>query len=94
VNYRFLMAMLMMGWMLQPVLCHAQDDDQPLPEAISGKKQDLQKARENYQQAVSHYGKDSPQAQSAKTSLRETRRSFHQQRRQIMRHHAAAHTDH
>lgn len=91
MNYRFLFAMLMMTWMLQPLICHAQDDDRPLPEAISRSKQDLQKARENYQQAVHQYGKDSLQAQNAKNSLRQTRRSFHEQRRRLMPHHESQH---
>ena len=86
MNYRFLVVMLMMGWMLQPVLCHAQED-QPLPESVSGKKQELQKARANYQQAVNQYGKDSPQAQVAKSSLRQSRRTFHEQRRLAMHRH-------
>ena len=87
------MTILMAGWIIQPALGHAQDEDQPLPKAISGKKQDLQKARANYQQTVHQYGKDSPQAQNAKASLRQTRRSFHEQRRRLTPHREVQHSN-
>jgi len=45
-------------------------------------KADLNQARAHYQQTVTQYGKNSPQAKTAKNNLRNARHAFHTNRRQ------------
>ena len=46
-------------------------------------KADLDQARSRYQQTVVQYGKNSPQAITAKHELRSARHTFHENRRQL-----------
>jgi hypothetical protein len=50
----------------------------------------LDQARANYQQTVTQYGKNSPQAKSSRNNLRNARRSFHASRRSREIKHAGA----
>jgi hypothetical protein len=51
-------------------------------------KASLDQARANYQQSVARYGKNSPQAKTAKNNLRNARHTFHSTRRQRQHKHA------
>jgi hypothetical protein len=45
-------------------------------------KAHLDQARASYQQTIAQYGKNSPQAKTAKSNLRNARHAFHADRRQ------------
>jgi len=45
-------------------------------------KEDLTKARADYRQAVTAHGEGSPEAKEARRNLRQSRRTFHTERRE------------
>jgi hypothetical protein len=45
-------------------------------------KENLNQARSEYRQAVSAHGEKSPEAREARQNLRQTRRTFHAERRE------------
>lgn len=45
-------------------------------------KEDLNKARAEYRQAVNTHGEGSPEAKEARRNLRQTRHAFHAERRE------------
>ena len=51
---------------------------------------DLDQARASYQKSVTQYGKNSPQAKTARNNLRSARRTYHSTLRQRQLKHARA----
>ena len=50
------------------------------------KKETLERARAEYRQAVSAHGANSPEAMGARRNLRQSRHTFHNERRERQRH--------
>jgi len=72
------LVLLMWAWMAAP----AAFADDSSTQTVASEKQQLEDARKTYQDAVSAYGENSPQALQARAQLRRARSSYHNAIRQ------------